>query len=99
MPIVVPTTTNVTSAGSKPAVPSAAEIAATGLAGFDGTLATYQRPLASSTATRSVNVPPVSIPTLTPMRRHYRSARSGGGRAVPDLSGEIRTRIDDAEQG
>src|SRR3954469_3274861 len=67
MPIVVPTTTNVTSAGSNPAVPSAAEIAATGFPGFDGTFATYQRPLASSTATRSVNVPPVSIPTLIPI--------------------------------
>ncbi len=69
MPIVVPTTTKldvgrVEARGRR----APAAIAATGLPGFDGTFATYQRPVASSTATRSVNVPPVSIPTLTPMR-------------------------------
>ena len=66
MPIVVPTTTKLdVRRVEAPRVSSAAAIAATGLAGFDGTLATYQRPgLASSTATRSVNVPPVSMPTL-----------------------------------
>jgi hypothetical protein len=39
MPIVVPTTTNSTSAGSNAASRSAAATVATGSAGFDGTLA------------------------------------------------------------
>ncbi len=68
MPIVVPTTTKLTAAGSNPAASSEASIAATGLAGFEGTLATCQRPVSSSTATRSVNVPPVSMPTVMAIR-------------------------------
>ena len=67
MPMVVPTTTCSTSAASNDALSRAAATALTGLAGFDGTFATHVRPDAASDATRSVNVPPVSIPTLIPM--------------------------------
>ena len=66
MPIVVPTTTSSTSAGSISTPARAASIAATGSAGFDGTFARNDRP-SPSTATRSVNVPPVSMPTLIPI--------------------------------
>ena len=44
-------------------------MASTGRVGVDGTFAMYQSPLDSSTATRSVKVPPVSIPTRMPTGR------------------------------
>src|SRR3989442_12767853 len=79
MPIVVPTTTTSTSAGSMPASASTAATVATGSSGFEGTLARNERP-ASSTATRSVNVPPVSMPTLTAIcRSEYLTLGGLGG--------------------
>jgi hypothetical protein len=68
MPSVVPTTTKVTSSAARPAASRAETTVPTGSSGRDGTLARDHLPLSSSTATRSVNVPPVSIPTRIPIR-------------------------------
>src|SRR5687768_12222754 len=63
-----------------------------GSAGVDGVLVVVVRPVASSTATTSVNVPPVSMPMRTrrgSMRRYLRAeipageASDGGDRQCP----------------
>ncbi len=81
MPIVVPTTMNETSAVSNAACSSAAASASTGRVGVDGTFETYHSPLASSTATRSVNVPPVSMPTRMPTTASDSLPRTASRRA------------------
>ncbi len=58
---VEPWTRSVTAAGSMPAAASEANAPSSGLAGVLGTFTTSTR--VPSTATRSVNVPPTSIPT------------------------------------
>src|SRR6476619_6766405 len=87
IPIVVPTTTSSTSAGSMPASRSAASTVPTGSSGFDATLARNEWPSAS-TATRSVNVPPVSIPTLIGM----------SARTIPFVASEERSTAVDEDR-
>ena len=69
VPTVVPTVTDASEAASTPAASSERKIAAAGSAGVDGTLATTVRPVSSSSTTRSVNVPPVSMPAWSATRQ------------------------------
>ena len=62
--MVVPSTMRPISSGVSALWPMAASGAAAGCCGVDGTLTVRMRPLWSSSATRSVKVPPVSMPTL-----------------------------------
>src|SRR4051794_22557677 len=62
VPTVVPSVTDASAAGSTPADSSDRKIAAAGSAGVEGTFATVGRPVSASSTTRSLNVPPVSMP-------------------------------------
>ena len=64
VPTVVPWTSRRTSRAAIPSAASPASTAPASWRGCDGTLVTTTRPLASSTAVRSVNVPPTSMPTM-----------------------------------
>ena len=73
---VEPCTKSVTAAGSIPAAASAPKAPMSGLRGVLGTFTTRTRP--SETATRSVKVPPTSMPT-----RMRPPAPCPGGDAIP----------------
>ena len=62
--MVVPSTMRPISSGVSALWPMASSGAAAGCCGVEGTLTVRIRPLRSSSATRSVKVPPVSMPTL-----------------------------------
>jgi hypothetical protein len=64
VPTVVPCTRRRTSRLAMPSAASPASSAAASLRGSEGTLVTTTRPVVSSTAVRSVNVPPTSTPTM-----------------------------------
>src|SRR5438093_3330352 len=64
VPTVVPWTSRRTWRPAMPRASRPARTAAASFRGSDGTLVTTTRPVASSTAVRSVNVPPTSIPTM-----------------------------------
>src|SRR5262245_52555838 len=100
---VVPWLTDARSAGPAPSAPSALRMPvrkpSAGSAGVDGVLTASSSPESSSTATTSVNVPPVSMPTrirltvapLSPRQCRCRD-RSGGRQTLtiaPDRSGKI----------
>jgi hypothetical protein len=64
VPTVVPCTSRRTSPLAMPSASRPASTAAASWRGRDGTLVTTTRPVVLSTAVRSVNVPPTSIPTM-----------------------------------
>src|ERR671938_616792 len=82
---VVPWLTAVIAPPSSPSRPSTLRTPvrkpSAGSAGVDGVLVVVVRPVASSTATTSVKVPPVSMPMRTrrgPMHRNLRAEIPGG---------------------
>src|SRR5437899_1568210 len=64
---VVPTTRNSIASWATPLARSASAMPWTGAPGVEDVLANTRPPVASSSAMRSVNVPPVSMPILTPI--------------------------------
>ena len=82
MPTVVPSVTEASEPASTPASSRERKIASAGADGVDGCFPTTSRPVSSSSTTRSVKVPPVSIPAwsatqlVPPYRGSQYSAKS-----------------------
>ncbi len=83
VPTVVPCTRRRTSRGAMPRAASPSSTAAASWRGREGTLVTTTRPVASSTAVRSVKVPPTSIPTMNMGRMIHSPSGDHGARTNP----------------
>src|SRR4029453_8360614 len=87
VPTVVPWTSRRTSRPAMPSALSPDSTAALSSRGLDGPLVTTTRPVVSSTAVRSVKVPPTSIPTMNMTRDDSIGPRTGG-RPMAATSGD-----------